>query len=85
MPVPRRDVAGRALGGKLYVFGGNGGSPGYGNTQRFTPGGGWTTKASMPTPRYVATAAVAAGWFYVIGGIPTNAVSAVGTNQAYVP
>lgn len=39
----------------------------------------------MPTPRYVAAAAVAGGWLYVLGGIPNAGTSAVGTNEAFVP
>jgi N-acetylneuraminic acid mutarotase len=85
MPIPRRAAAGVAMSGKLYVIGGNGGGGLYGNTQVFTPGSGWTTKASMPSPRYAATAAAADGWIYAIGGVPTGGVSAVGTNEAYVP
>ena len=85
MPIPRRSASGRVLNGKLYVFGGNGGNAPYGNTQVFAPGSGWVLKASMPTARYVGTAAVAGGRFYTIGGIPTNALQAVGTNEAYVP
>ena len=52
---------------KLYVFGGWGGT--YQNTvYEYSEPGGWSTRATMPTPRNHGTAAVVNGRIYVIGG-----------------
>jgi len=74
-----------AIGGKLYVAGGNTGS---GIASRrldvFDPATNtWTTRAAMPTARVAAAAAVTQGRLYVIGG--RNGTTYLDAVEAYDP
>jgi N-acetylneuraminic acid mutarotase len=74
-----------AIGGKLYVAGGNIGS---GTASRrldvFDPATNtWTTRAAMPTARVAAAAAVTQGRLYVIGG--RNGTTYLDAVEAYDP
>jgi N-acetylneuraminic acid mutarotase len=59
-----------AVGGKLYVVGGNNGSgAAIGRVDMYDPvTNTWSTLASMPTPRMNAGAAFLGGKLYVVGG-----------------
>src|SRR4051812_25948601 len=69
-PQPSRAAAGAALGGKLYVVGGQ--TP-EGVTRRVfaydTRARRWAAQPSLPSPRYNAAAASLAGKLYVVGGV----------------
>jgi hypothetical protein len=43
----------------------------------------WTTRRSIPTPRWGAGAAVRNGRFYVIGGLGNTGLT--GANETYTP
>jgi len=71
MPTKRWGCVGAGPGnGKVYVIGGMDGINVKGNNEEFDPAtGNWTTKAPIPTPRFLASVAVQDGRIYVAGGV----------------
>ncbi len=72
-----------AVGGKLYVVGGNTGGGNQTVNEEYDPAtNAWTTKAAMPTARNGLAAAVVAGRLYAIGGYDSGYKTA---NEEYDP
>jgi len=77
MQGPRRWAAGGAVGGKLYVMGGVVGVVGsvvsstiLNTTEMYDPATNtWTSKALMPTPRFLHAAVVVGGKIWCVGGV----------------
>jgi len=71
MSTARSKPAVVAVGGKVYVFGGETlGSPGLATVETYDPiADTWTPKTPMPTSRRGAAAAVVNGKVYIIGGV----------------
>jgi len=74
-----------SVGGYIYFIGGNS-SIITGSNKRYSPGGdSWTTKASMPTPRRSAAAAVAYDKIYIMGGYVPSGYGWTAVNEEYNP
>lgn len=83
LPTGRGTAAAAALGGKLYVLGGNAGLALYRKNEAYDPAaGGWATKADLPTPRAGPAAAVVGGKLYSLGG---DNAGMLGSNDEYDP
>jgi N-acetylneuraminic acid mutarotase len=78
LPRPLHHPMAAAVGGRLYVFGGEVSATGVANQGIYLdtvfafdpPTGAWTQKASMPTARSAGATAVVDGKVYVAGGRP---------------
>lgn len=83
-PVASANPTLAAVGGKLYLIGGqSGGGAALSLNHEYDPStDAWTPRASMPTARHRAGAAVVGGRVYVVGG--TNG-SALSVNEQYDP
>ncbi|MCZ7625765.1 MAG: galactose oxidase [Candidatus Methylomirabilis sp.] len=69
MPTARGGIAAVALGGRLFVFGGEESAGTFAQTEAYDAGTDrWTTLAPMPTARHGLGAAAVGGRIYVIGG-----------------
>jgi len=86
MPTARSGIAAAALGGRIYVFGGESPAGTFDENERYDPEtDSWETMAPMPTARHGLGAAVVGGTVYVIGGGPEPGLSVSGANEAYTP
>lgn len=86
LPTARSGIAAAALGGRIYVFGGEGPSGTFAENEVYDPATNtWTAAAPMPTARHGLGAAVSSGVIYVIGGGPTPGLSVTGANEAFRP
>jgi len=86
MPTARQGLAVSAVNGMLYAIGGVVPQSFFATNEAFDPvANSWTTKAPMPTARFLAgtNGAVVAGIVYVIGGNPPGYCTNV--NEAYNP
>jgi hypothetical protein len=82
-PMPGAHGAGTAVAavsGKIYVIGGQGTNE---NHEYDQASNSWKTMASMPTYRYYASATVADGVIYLIGGLASG--GSVSTVEAFDP
>ncbi|WP_116809427.1 Kelch repeat-containing protein [Steroidobacter cummioxidans] len=84
LPHPRWGLAACAANAKIYTFGGVDHAT---LTEEFDIATQtWTTKASMPVPRYISHAcATVGGKIYVMGGIPDEWGLAMGNVDVYDP
>lgn len=86
MPTARGGIAAVALGGQLFVFGGEESARTLAQTEAYDPAtDGWTTLASMPTARHGLGAAAIGGKIYVIGGGVKPGASKSGLNEVFDP
>jgi N-acetylneuraminic acid mutarotase len=86
MPTARGGIAAVALGGRLFVFGGEESAGTFAQTEAFDPATDrWTAMAAMPTPRHGLGAAVVAGKIYVIGGGVRPGASRSNLNEVFDP
>src|SRR2546426_11013375 len=89
MPTRRGNTAAGVVNGIIYVVGGqdfqnNCCIVDLATLEAYDPAADtWTTKASMPTPRYDSAVAVVNGILYVVGGIA--GATSVATVEAYDP
>src|SRR5919197_63621 len=80
IPTPRSEVGVAALGDRVYVVGGFGGTT---VNEEYDPAGdSWRERAPMPTPRGALGVAVLDGKLYAIGGVSGGDV---GANEVYDP
>jgi N-acetylneuraminic acid mutarotase len=91
MPTPRSDFGIAVVNGIIYTIGGGGGTcavPTFGactTVEAYDPATDtWTSKASMPTPRYILAAAEVNGVIYAVGG-RNDANFSMATVEAYDP
>jgi len=91
MPTPRSDFGIAVVNGIIYTIGGGGAScavPTFGactTVEAYDPATDtWTTKAAMPTPRYILGAAEVNGVIYAVGG-RNDASFWMATVEAYDP
>jgi titin len=85
LPNPRYGAS-AVLGadGRIYIFGGNDGSP-MSDVEAYTPGGGWTAVAPLPIGAINSAAAVGPdGRMYVFGGSSAGQ-DAINTGQVFTP
>jgi N-acetylneuraminic acid mutarotase len=87
-PTPRSGVAAAALGGHVYLFGGedlrSGGT--FDEVERFGPATGtWEAVAPMPTSRHGLGAAVLGGSIWAVGGGPQAGLSTSAANERFTP
>jgi N-acetylneuraminic acid mutarotase len=90
MPTARAAMAIGAIGGKLYVVGGNGpwppSPPFYATLEMYDPGTDtWTTKTPMPTVRSAMGGAVINGKLDVVGGVLPPGSTPIATLEVYDP
>lgn len=91
MPTALALSEGGVVNGILYVASGDPsiapGTAPVGTVEAYDPASdSWTSKASIPTPRLVATGGVVNGIVYVVGGRTFNGVNVhLGTVEAYQP
>ncbi len=72
LPEPRSGLGAAAVGGKIYVIGGNNGTDSTDTTFDYNPVTGiWTEKASMPMPLEGFGIATLNGRIYITGGFST--------------
>lgn len=99
MPSKRGSAVAAAVGGKIYVIGGGGTSPGskepsihptkphlaLGTVEEYDPAtNSWRARTPMPTPRNHSGIGVVGGKIYVIGGRTGAAFIGVGANSDIV-
>jgi N-acetylneuraminic acid mutarotase len=86
LPTARSGITASALGGKLYVFGGEGPNGTFPQTEAYDPvREGWQTLAPMPTARHGLGSAVWQGRIHVIDGGPTPGGSFSDLNEVFTP
>jgi N-acetylneuraminic acid mutarotase len=86
MPTARGGIAAVALGGRLFVFGGEESAGTFAQTEAFDPPTNrWTAMAAMPTARHGLGAAVVAGKIYIIGGGVRPGASRSNLNEVFDP
>ena len=90
LPTGRSGIAGAAVSGRLYVFGGEG-NPAhpqgiFDNVEAYEPSSqSWTLLAPMPNPRHGIAAGVADGRIYLPGGATVQGLGATALNEAFDP
>lgn len=86
MPTARGGIAVVALGGRLFVFGGEESAGTFAQTEVYDPvTDRWTAMAPMPTARHGLGAAAVGGKIYVIGGGVRPGASTSGFNEVFDP
>ncbi|MCH7915782.1 MAG: galactose oxidase, partial [Deltaproteobacteria bacterium] len=86
MPTARSGIAAAALGGRIFVFGGESVSGTFNQTESYDPATDrWETLTPMPTPRHGLGAAVLGGNIYVISGGPRPGGSFSSLNEVFTP
>jgi len=86
MPAARGGIAAVALGGRLFVFGGEESSGVFGQTDVYDPATDrWSSMNPMPTARHGLGAAVVGKKIYVIGGGTKPGASRSSLNEVFDP
>jgi N-acetylneuraminic acid mutarotase len=86
MPTPRGGIGVVALGGRLFVFGGEDPRQALGQTEAYDPAADrWVGMAAMPTPRHGLGTVVVARKVYVIGGGVKPGASRSSVNEVFDP
>jgi N-acetylneuraminic acid mutarotase len=86
MPTARGGIAAVALGGRLYVFGGEESAGTFGQTEAYDPAANrWTAMAAMPTARHGLGAVAVGGRIFVIGGGVKPGASRSNLNEVFDP
>ena len=86
MPSYRSGIAAAALGGKIFVFGGEGIVGSLRRVDAFHPKERfWSTRAPMPTGRHGLAAVAAGGKIFVISGGTEPGETLSGKNEVYLP
>jgi hypothetical protein len=86
MPTARSGVAGVALAGRVFVFGGEEPRGTFNAAEAYEAGADrWIGLAPMPTARHGLGAAVFGEAIYVIGGGPRPGGSYSSANEAFIP
>ena len=86
MPTARSGIAAAALGGRIFVFGGESVRGTFDQTESYDPATDrWETLTPMPTPRHGLGAAVLGESIYVISGGPEPGGSFSSANEVFTP
>ena len=86
LPTARSGIAAAEVGGRIYVFGGEGSEGTFDENEAYDPATDtWETLEPMPTARHGLGAAVVVRTIYVIGGGETPGLSVSGANEAFTP
>ena len=85
-PPPAVESPHAEVGGRVYVFGGEGEDGTFRENEAYDPARGiWQTMAPMPTARHGLGSAVVQGRIHVIGGGPTPGGSFSDLNEVFTP
>ncbi|HSL06196.1 MAG TPA: kelch repeat-containing protein, partial [Nitrospiraceae bacterium] len=86
LPTARSGITSSVVGGRVYVFGGEGGDGTFRENEAYDPvRDTWQTMAPMPTGRHGLGSAVVRGRIYVISGGPTPGGSFSNLNEVFMP
>jgi N-acetylneuraminic acid mutarotase len=86
LPTARSGITAAVVGGKAYVFGGEGADGTFRENEAYDPTSvGWQTMAPMPTARHGLGSAVVQGRIHVISGGPTPGGSFSDLNEVFTP
>jgi N-acetylneuraminic acid mutarotase len=86
MPSVRSGIAGAALDGKIFIFGGEYGRRTRNDVESFDPvTNSWQGWTAMPTARHGLGAAVLGRSIYVISGGPKPGTSFSSVNEVFTP
>jgi N-acetylneuraminic acid mutarotase len=86
LPTARSGITAAEVGGRIYVFGGEGGDGTYHENEAYDPAREiWQAMAPMPTARHGLGSAVLDGRIHVISGGPTPGGSFSDLNEVFVP
>jgi N-acetylneuraminic acid mutarotase len=86
LPTARSGIAAASLGGRIFVFGGEGNEGTFDENEAYDPQTDtWETLEPMPTARHGLGAAAVGDTIYVIGGGQTPGGSVSALNEAYTP
>jgi len=86
LPTARSGITASEVGGKVYVFGGEGEEGTFRENEAYDPASGtWQTMAPMPTARHGLGSAVVQGRIHVIGGGLTPGGSFSDLNEVFTP
>jgi N-acetylneuraminic acid mutarotase len=84
LPTPRSGVAAAALGGRLYVLGGESPPKTFDENEEYDPvSDAWTARTRMPSPRHGLAAVALGDSIYVLAGGPTPGGSESPLNQVF--
>ena len=82
----RSGIAAAALGGKIFVFGGESNAGTHNQTESFDPANNsWRSWAPMPTARHGLGAAIIGPSIYVISGGPKPGATFSSVNEVFTP
>lgn len=86
LPTARSGIAAASLGGRIFIFGGEGPEGTFDENEVYDPASDtWETLEPMPTARHGLGAAVVGDTIYVIAGGETPGLSVSGVNEAFTP
>ncbi|MEO7863080.1 MAG: kelch repeat-containing protein, partial [Nitrospirales bacterium] len=86
LPTPRSGITASVVGGRVYVFGGEGGVGTFRENEAYDPTRDtWQSMAPMPTGRHGLGSAVMNGRIHVISGGPTPGGSYSDLNEVFIP
>jgi N-acetylneuraminic acid mutarotase len=85
MSAPRGFLGAAVVSNKIYAVGGRTYAGVLATNQVYTPGDVWVTKQPLTTARAGAVAGVIGSQLYVVGGISTNTLAPLTTNESYTP
>ena len=86
LPTARSGITAAEFGGRVYVFGGEGGDGTFRENEAYDPARDtWQTMAPMPTGRHGLGSAVVDGRIHVISGGPTPGGSFSNLNEVFIP
>jgi N-acetylneuraminic acid mutarotase len=86
LPTARSGIAAAQLGGRIFVFGGEGSEGTFDENEAYDPATDtWETLEPMPTARHGLGAVAFGESIYVIGGGETPGGSVSGHNEAFTP
>jgi N-acetylneuraminic acid mutarotase len=86
MPTSRSGIAAAALGGKIFVFGGESPAGTFNQNESYDPAAdSWTTWSPMPTARHGLGAVVVGKSIYVLSGGPKPGGTFSSANELFTP
>jgi N-acetylneuraminic acid mutarotase len=86
LPTARSGITAAEIGGRVYVFGGEGAEGTFRENEAYDPArNAWQSMAPMPTPRHGLGSAVVDGRIHVISGGPTPGGSFSNLHEVYSP
>ena len=86
LPTARSGITAAEVGGRVYVFGSEGGDGTFRENEAYDPARDtWQTMTPMPTGRHGLGSAVVRGRIHVISGGPTPGGSFSNLNEVFIP